>query len=158
MEKRDLMDVFSGLDLVPRGDSWEDDVDRILLASPGIMQRMGAISVEADVIFALVKIPSSTFAIRPIVAEGGICEDLLPMLASVLDSMDADGYVIVMRVPKDQIWSFYSGMERVRKLWVFDGNGESFRRIKLNTEEGCYQSLFNLAGVEARKVAPESLN
>lgn len=161
MDVRDLMDVFLGVDFVPRGASWDEDVDRILLAAPELMERMGALSEDADVIFALLALPSSTFAIRPIVAEGGICEDILPMLSSVLRSMDADGYVIFMQVPgpapspRKQVWAFYSGMEKARKVWAFNEEGTLFR---LDPRERMYQPFFDLAEIESRRLDPASLN
>lgn len=131
-----------------QGVNWDEDVERLMDSSLVLSKAFDEISPLADVIWFLWHDPVATLRARPAILWSGITASTLSSVDDAVRDVGADGYVIVLRVNKDEVWVAYSGPHHGRRLKVWKHG-----RLKhVSTSDPVAAPLFNLGGVEGRAI------
>lgn len=129
----------------PLGNSWDEDVDRLMENVSPFFRAVENLYRSADLAFLLFSRPGGTFDFRVIVLKNGVCEKVIDALSAMIRRVEASGYVLVLGDGAGQTLALYSGLERSRRVLMREANGALH---KLATDEPSALLLFNLGGVE----------
>jgi hypothetical protein len=131
-----------------QGVNWDEDVERLMDSSLVLSKAFDEISPLADIIWFLWHDPVATLRARPAVLWSGITLSTLSSVEDAVRDVGADGYVVVLRVNKDEVWVAYSGPHHGRRLKVWKDGALN----RLSPTDPVAAPLFNLGGVEDRAI------
>ena len=152
--ERVLTFEYDTTDMSPLGNSWDEDVGRLMAHTAPFFKAVEEFHRLADLVFLLFDEPGSTFTFRIIVLERGICKDAIEGVSGLIRSLGAVGYVIVLGDRTGRIASIYSGIEGSRRAVMYEDDALH----ELTIQESGDMPLFNWGGVEELRYASGGLD
>jgi hypothetical protein len=136
---------FDPVDMAPLGNSWDEDVGRLMVNVVPLFKLIGQSYPLADLVFLLFIRPGGTFNFKIVVLGDGVRDGIVGRVSTMVRLLGASGYVFVIGDREGQTLALYSGLERSRRAMMHMQDGTLH---ELATDESSALPFFNLGGVE----------